>query len=155
MSLLLSTCAIDTALAHPTRGPDPPGKPTFEQKAVAALLVAEAGIEKEPGMVAVAEVIRNRAREKNKTPLQIVRQHRIFSSLNGKSLTQLIRKEELHPQFAAALGIAAVLLSHPETLPNTTRNATHFDSVARRPYWAADAKVTTTIGRHRFYRTAY
>jgi spore germination cell wall hydrolase CwlJ-like protein len=155
LSLLLGTVGVARAASSPVPKLEPPKRPSYDQKALAAVLVAEAGIENVAGMTAVAEVIRNRAREKEKTPLEVVRQHRIFSSLNGITLAQLIHKQESNPRFSAALAIAETLLVHPESLPNTTNNATHFDNIAKTPYWAAKAKVTSTIGRHRFYRTAY
>jgi spore germination cell wall hydrolase CwlJ-like protein len=128
---------------------------SYLQRAVAALLVAEAGCDKQPGMLGVAEVIRNRARTKGKTPIAIIKQPGVFSSLNDTDLGSLIHKNQDHPQFTAALRIANVLLQRPESLPNTTRNATHFDNVRNAPYWTHAAKVTVTIGNHRFYRTAY
>jgi spore germination cell wall hydrolase CwlJ-like protein len=122
---------------------------------VAALLVAEAGCDKQPGMLGVAEVIRNRAREKRKTPLAIIKQPGVFSSLTDTDLSALIRKQESHPQFATALKIARLLVQNPDRLPNTTRNATHFDNIHRAPFWSLTAKTTVTIGNHRFYRAAY
>ena len=124
-------------------------------KAVASLLVAEAGCDKQPGMLGVAEVIRNRAREKRKTPLAIIQQPGVFSSLIDTDLTTLIRRQTTHPQFASALRLARLLLQDPNRLPNTTRNATHFDNVNRTPFWSLTAKATVTIGNHRFYRAAY
>ena len=127
----------------------------YNQKALAAVLVAEAGIDKKKGMTSVAEVIRNRAREKKKSPLQVIRQKGAFTSLAGRTLDRVIREAVESPVYPEALEIAWVLLNHPEQLPNNTNNATHFDRIGKKPYWAATAQVTATIGRHRFYRTRY
>ena len=129
--------------------------PGYTERAIAAVLVAEAGIDKQRGMTGVAEVIRNRAREKKKSPIQIVKQKAVFTSLRGKSLDQVIVRASSSPEFGVALRIADLLLHHPDQLPNTTKNATHFDRIDKRPYWAEEAEVTTTIGHHRFYRTRY
>jgi spore germination cell wall hydrolase CwlJ-like protein len=127
----------------------------YNQRAVAAILVAEAGCDKQPGMLGVAEVVRNRARDKRTTPLAIVKQPGVFSSLLETDLAGLIRKHKSDPQFPTALKIARVLLEKPDRLPNTTRNATHFDQTKNSPSWAYTAQATVTIGHHRFYRAPY
>src|SRR5664279_2351647 len=52
---------------------------TYGQRLVAAVLMGEAEGEGEAGMVAVAEVVRNRAVERGRSPLQVVCQKRAFS----------------------------------------------------------------------------
>jgi spore germination cell wall hydrolase CwlJ-like protein len=154
MLLLASWMATDAHAGYNVaERPKPEG--TYLQRAVAAILVAEAGCDKQRGMIGVAEVIRNRAREKKKSPVAIIKQPGVFSSLIDTDLDAMIRKQSSHPQFASALRIARMLLNEPERLPNTTRNATHFDNVNNSPYWTLTAKATVTIGSHRFYRTSY
>ena len=152
LSISLTVIGAGTALAAPDRSRH---EAEYNQKAVAAILVAEAGCDKQSGMVGVAEVVRNRARQKRTAPLAIVKQPGVFSSLNDTDLPSLIRKHRSDPQFPAALRIAKVLLENPDRLPNTTRNATHFDQTKNTPSWAYTAQVTVTIGRHRFYRAPY
>ncbi len=127
----------------------------YTVKAIASILVAEAGCDKQPGLLAVAEVIRNRAREKHKTPIAIIKQPGAFSSLLDTDLDALISKQRNHPQFPTALKIARSLLRRPASLPDTTHRATHFDHINNAPYWVQFARATATIGSHRFYRTAY
>lgn len=124
----------------------------YELKAVATILVAEAGIDGEKGMMAVAEVIRNRAQIKNKKPIEIIKQRGAFSSLRGKTIDGLIQKHSHYPQIRVALEIAYELLTSPRSIANTTNNATHFDMITRHPWWCKYTTVTTTIGHHRFYQ---
>ncbi len=127
----------------------------YEIKVIATILVAEAGIDGEPGMVGVAEVIRNRAQIKRKKPTDIVKQKGTFSSLLGQTLAGLIRMHAKHPQIHVAREIAYTLLTRPETLPNTTHHATHFDICNRTPWWARHTTVTAHIGHHKFYRGTF
>lgn len=124
---------------------------TYGQKVVAAVLLAEARGEGETGMVAVAEVIRRRADQKGITPLQVVKPG-AFSSLNGKTHDQIVRKFENHPMFPEALRIARMLYNEPQKLRNITRGATHFTNKEETPYWAVNQTPVAVIGNHAFYR---
>lgn len=157
MRRIISLLAFGLLAAKAAAAPQKarPAEAEYAVKAIAAVLVAEAGCDKQPGLLAVAEVIRNRAREKHKTPLAIVKQPGVFSSLLEDSLDSLIAKQSRHPQYPAALKLARKLVKDPASLPNTTRRATHFDHVGNQPFWALTARPTTVIGNHRFYRTAY
>jgi spore germination cell wall hydrolase CwlJ-like protein len=130
---------------------------SYAHKAVAAVIVGEAGNQGEAGMSAVAEVIRQRTREMKKTPDQVVLAGRngkhAFSCLNGLGPDALIRKQRREkPQFEYALGLAEKLFSAPETLPNATKQATHFTRKEEKPWWARGHKPVVIIGAHAFYR---
>ena len=132
-----------------------PGQ-TYEERAVAAILMAEAWSEGVRGMTAVAEVIHQRAEEKDQTPLQVVaaRRGRIhaFSCLNGTTLSGLIRKFEDAPDFQDALHIAHMACQTPGRLPDITNSANHYTRRSEHPYWAKGKKPVAVIGHHAFYK---
>src|SRR5579864_1398902 len=80
---------------------------TYEERAVAAVLMGEAWSDGVPGMTAVAEVVHQRAVEKGRSPLQIVSAHRgrvhAFSCLNRTTLDRLIAKFSPEPDYQKAL----------------------------------------------------
>ncbi|HTL74616.1 MAG TPA: cell wall hydrolase [bacterium] len=130
---------------------------TYEQQAVAAVLMGEAWSEGVLGMTAVAEVIRQRAVEKSRTPLQIVSAHRgkfhAFSCLNGTTLDLLIAKFSPEPSFRLALEIVQkTCLDSNEESPGLTKAATHYTLATERPYWAEGQHPVAIIGRHAFYK---
>lgn len=130
---------------------------TYTHKAVAAVIVGEAGNQGEAGMAAVAEVIRQRCIEMKKTPTQVVLAGRngrhAFSCLNGLGADALIRKQSRERgAFLYALGLADKLFSAPESLPNTTFKATHFTRKEEKPWWAKGHKPVVIIKDHAFYR---
>jgi spore germination cell wall hydrolase CwlJ-like protein len=129
---------------------------TYEEQAVAAILMAEAWSEGEQGMTAVAEVIHQRAKEKRRTPLAVVSARRgryhAFSCLNGTTLEQLIQKFRAQPDYQKALRIANTACQTPEQLPGITNAATHFTRKTEQPYWAKDQQPVAVIGRHAFYK---
>ena len=129
---------------------------TYQERAVAAVLMAEAWSEGLRGMTAVGEVIHQRAKEQGRTPLQVVAARRgrvrAFSCLNGKTLDGLIRRYSPEPDFQGALQIAHTVCCEPHRLPGLTRSANHFTRKTERPYWAAGQEPVAIIGRHAFYR---
>jgi N-acetylmuramoyl-L-alanine amidase len=129
---------------------------TYQEEAVAAVLMGEAWSEGTRGMTAVAEVIHQRAAEKGRTPLQVVAFHRgpvhAFSCLNGTTLDRLIRKFSPEPDFQQALQLAETVCHEPDRLPGLTRAANHYTRATERPAWAAGKHPVAIIGRHAFYR---
>jgi spore germination cell wall hydrolase CwlJ-like protein len=125
--------------------------PTYGQRIVAAVLMGEAVGEGEAGMVAVAEVIRNRAVEHHCSPLQVVCRKWAFSCLNGKTTEQLYRKHCRSPLFAQALRIARTLYNSPQDLPGTTKGATFYDRKDAKPPWLSEVRQVAIIGQHAFY----
>lgn len=122
---------------------------TYGQQVVAAVLMAEAWGEGEEGMIAVAEVIRNRADRYEISPLAVVKQRRQFSSLNQSSPQALIRRYWKTNDWGLAIKIAKVLYNEPEKLPGITKGASHYDVGI--PSWARGQKPVAIIGNHRFW----
>jgi spore germination cell wall hydrolase CwlJ-like protein len=128
---------------------------TYQEKVVAAVLLGEAWCQGRVGMVAVAEVIRQRSRERDLTPLQVVTQHKAFSCLNRTTPDRLVRRYQDEPAFAEALGVARVLCVEPHKLPGITNSANHFTRVDERPRWARGQRPVAVIRSHAFYRLKY
>lgn len=129
---------------------------TYQEQAVAAVLMGEAWSEEVRGMTAVADVIHQRAVEKSWTPLQVVAAHRggihAFSCVNGTSLDQLIQKFSPEPDYQRALQIAKTVCESPARLPDFTNGANHYTCATEHPYWARGKQPVAIIGRHAFYR---
>lgn len=132
-----------------------PGQ-TYEEKAVAAVLMGEAWSEGVRGMTAIAEVIHQRAREKGRTPLQIVAARRgklhAFSCVNGTTLDQLIRRFRPETAYSTAIQLAQMVCQTPAQLPGLAKSANHFTRATELPYWAKGERPVAVIGRHAFYR---
>jgi spore germination cell wall hydrolase CwlJ-like protein len=107
-------------------------------------------------MLAVGEVIRERAVRLQKTPLQVVTVGRrgvhAFSCLNGTTIDSLIRKFANKPEYKTALDVARIVCRQPEKLPGLTHGATHFTRASERPSWARGKTPVAVIGAHAFYR---
>ena len=115
---------------------------------VAAVLVSEAGIDREPGMIAVMEVVNTRATIRGSSHADVVRRPMQFSCLNGVKESDLIAKAKLHRMWGAAMLIA----SSPGTT-HSTRGATHYESIHfKTPKWAKGKPVVAVVGRHKFYK---
>lgn len=131
---------------------------TYQERAVAAVLMGEAWSEGSRGMTAVAEVIHERARRRAKTPLAVVSERNrargiwAFSCLNGVGIERLIQRFERESDFQVALRIAQVAVREPQKLPGITKGATHFTLARERPYWARGHRPVAVLGRHVFYR---
>ncbi len=124
----------------------------FEEKAVAAVIVAEAGNQGERGMTAVGEVIHQRKKESGISILEVLKKRRAFSCLNETTLDALVRKFEGTEEFMVALRIAEKVCRRPEQLPGITHRANHFTRTDEKPYWARGKIPVAVIGQHSFYR---
>jgi spore germination cell wall hydrolase CwlJ-like protein len=129
---------------------------TYEEKAVAAVLMGEAWSEGIQGMTAVAEVIHQRSLDKKKTPLQVVmaRGGRVhaFSCLNGTTMGALITRYSRKADYDKALEIAQAVCEEPDKLPGLTQAANHFTLATEQPYWAYGKQPVVIIGQHAFYK---
>jgi N-acetylmuramoyl-L-alanine amidase len=129
---------------------------THQERAVAAVLMGEAWSDGVPGMTAVAEVIHQRAVEKNQTPLQVLSAHRgkvhAFSCLNGTTPDLLVEKFIGEPAYQQALQLAQWVCEAPAQLPGLVKSANHFTRYDERPYWARGQRPVAIIGQHAFYR---
>lgn len=124
---------------------------TFEHKVVAAVLMAEAWSDGKHGMLAVGEVIRERARLRKCTPLAVVTERRAFSCLNRTTPRALVAKFESLADFAWALDTARTVVDHPGRLPGIARGATHFVRHGHPVYWARGRRPVMTTRYHAFY----
>ncbi|MFM1943237.1 MAG: hypothetical protein RI897_2219 [Verrucomicrobiota bacterium] len=130
--------------------------PSYQEKAVAAVLMGEAWGEGTIGMTAVGEVIRERANRLKRTPLRIVTTgkngYHAFSCLNGTHIDALITKFQKAPEYKKALEISRMVCRYPSQLPGITQGATHFVISTEIPYWAEGYEPVAIIGAHAFYR---
>ncbi|MCX6892422.1 MAG: cell wall hydrolase [Verrucomicrobiota bacterium] len=130
----------------------PCGAASFDQRLIAAVLMAEARGDGIVGMTAVGEVIANRARKRQLSPVLIVQQTFQFSPLNRLRPHQLISRYEKLPLYRHALQIASTVIEAPEALPGLTAGADHFEQIgAPIPRWARGRKPVAIIGGHRFW----
>jgi spore germination cell wall hydrolase CwlJ-like protein len=125
---------------------------TYEEQAVAAVLMGEAWADGRPGMTAVAEVIHQRALEKSRAPIQVISANRAFSCLNGTTLNRLIWKFSQQPDYQQALQLAQLACQAPGLLPGLSNSANHFTRTSEHPYWAKGHHPVAIVGRHAFYR---
>ena len=123
---------------------------TYGQKVVAAVLLAEARGEGRAGMIAVAEVIRNRADRLGFSPLAVVKVPRHFSCLDATTPENLIRRFWKNPLWVEAVEIARMVYNEPDRLPGITCGATHY--VNGEAWWSKGHEPVVVIGRHRFFR---
>lgn len=124
---------------------------------VAAVIAGEARGEGRTGMMAVAEVIRQRSLETGTPPNEVVMHG--FSCINRESPKELYRRllnaggsDFMALKYAERL--AAWLFVAPHRLSNLTRCANHYHEVSICPSWSKspEARRTAIIGRHVFYR---
>lgn len=130
--------AAFTAAAKPT--------PT---EVVAAVLIAEAGGERDPArsMRAVREVIQMRAWQQQRTELAVVTAPRQFSCLNRTTTARLVAAAKSHPQWPAAARLAAAPVAQA-----TVWQANHYHAATINPAWAKGARPIAIVGGHYFYR---
>jgi N-acetylmuramoyl-L-alanine amidase len=125
---------------------------TYGQRMVAAVLVAEAGVDGTEGMTAVAEVIRNRADARGISPLAVVMQPGQFTPVTrAGSVDNLYFKHSRSKFYKEALRIAVIAYNTPEKLPGITKGATYFHVTNMPPYWANGLRPVATVGSHHFY----
>ncbi len=133
--------------------------PTYEERAVASVLMGEARSEGTMGMTAVAEVIHQRTVDKKEAPLQVISAHHgrvhAFSCINGTTLNAMIDRFSSQPAYQRALTIAQLVCEAPNRLPGLSNFANHFTLVDERPYWAKGLRPVAIIGSHAFYRVKH
>ena len=130
----------------------PCGAASFDERLVAAVLMAEARGEGHVGMTAVGEVIANRARKRQKHPGAVVQESYQFSPLNGTKAQELVSRYEKMPLYREALRIANTVIRTPAKLPGLTAGADHFDDLREpTPLWARGRRPVAVVGGHRFW----
>jgi spore germination cell wall hydrolase CwlJ-like protein len=127
---------------------------SWQEQVVASVIMGEARGEGRTGMIAVGEVIRQRCCERKQTPFQVVTARKEFSSKNGCTAAQMVRRYSKIREWATALSVADLVCNSPERLPGITRQANCFDHKNGHPSWLARAELRATIGNHAFYRVA-
>ena len=133
--------------------PDP-----WERQVVAACLVLEASSEGPLGLMAVANVISNRADGNPRQFYKVVRTPYAFSSFNavtegrtgGQGYAPMVRKASRDPNWGLSLKVVDRL--YAGTLQDLTNGATHFSLKRERASWMSEMKVTAIIGSHKFMR---
>jgi len=130
---------------------------TYEQRVIAAVIAGEAANQGRAGMVAVAEVIRQRVNESGWTPFRVVtdgnrRGIHAFSCINRTTPPALVRKWQRDPGYETASQLAQLLCEAPEKLPDTTRSANYFSQLGEKPEWARGRSPVVVIKGHAFYR---
>jgi len=125
---------------------------SFEERLVAAVLMAEARGEGIIGMTAVGEVIANRARKRQISPGLVVQEPHQFSPLNRVKPHELIMRYEKMSLYREALRIAVTVVESPTELPGLAAGADHFESIrALVPRWARGRQPVVIVGGHRFW----
>lgn len=129
---------------------------SYERQIIAAVLVLEAANQGEDGMLAVLNVINNRAGgDPNKAIYQVARR-KAFSCIN--SITS-----QKHPDYGPAIGRAMKDRTWTQALlmvdaycaghlgPDNTGGATHY-CIDPPQSWRDQLVFTKTIGMHKFFR---
>jgi spore germination cell wall hydrolase CwlJ-like protein len=145
--VIIGTLTLAEKAAATTYDPCP-----YSNDIIVTTIILEAGGEYHIGALeAVYEVIKTRARKRNKTLAQICLQRKQFSCWNGKadgikSLEATIAKAKKHPRWKTAENILG-------SNTNFTNGADHYHAdYINKPYWAHSMTVTAKIGRHIFYK---
>lgn len=133
--------------------PDP-----WERQVVAACLVLEASSEGPIGLMAVGNVIANRADGDPRRYYKVVKKPYAFSSMNaattrtsgGQAYADLVRKASRDPNWGLSLNVVDRL--YTGQLQDLTNGATHFALKSKRSSWMSSMKVTAVIGNHKFMR---
>lgn len=124
----------------------------YIDRVVAAVLMAEAGVEGEKGMQAVAEVILVRSRHTGRSPYQTVLIPKWFSCLNNTEARSLVYKFQHTSEFVKAERIATMLRLNPEAITKHTRGSDHYKRKGSYAKWAEGKWPHAVIGNHEFYR---
>jgi spore germination cell wall hydrolase CwlJ-like protein len=128
---------------------------TYQHRVVAAVILGEAACQGSNGMLAVGEVISQRAKLSGATPLQVVCKRKAFSCLNGRSPDQLVRKQSKQAGYPEALRVARLVVDAPQRLPGIAKGATHFTRADERPSWARGVRPVLVLKDHAFYKLPY
>lgn len=131
---------------------------SWERQVVAACLVLEASSEGPIGLMAVANVIANRADGNPRRYYKVVKKPYAFSSMNtattvksgGQAYANLVRRASRDPNWGLSLNVVDKLYSG--RLQDLTNGATHFALKSKRSSWMSSMKITAVIGNHKFMR---
>jgi spore germination cell wall hydrolase CwlJ-like protein len=122
----------------------------FDNQVIASVLILEAGGERDSrAMPAVFEVIKNRSKERNLSPYQVVKQNKQFSCCNNRTDSQIISLAKSHPKYRIALEIVTKTTHHAFFVGGANH---YYATSIKPPYWAEENKFVIQIGNHRFYK---
>lgn len=125
---------------------------SYEEKSVAAVLMAEAWNQGSDGMLGVGEVIATRARDNRQTPWGVISADGAFSCLRRRSIDQWIRHFQGTKDWPAVVAIAQRVVQRPKSLPGLTRGANHFTRREEKPRWARGRRPVLVLRDHAFYK---
>ena len=144
--IISSLCLCNSSAGVDTLTPD--------QKVIAMTILGEARGEGYAGMYAVACVIQQRMKERNKTGAQVCLKNNgkvwQFSCWNPndpnrRKLTHLLNTPEGYWAKRIAVNIGKLN-------SNYVKQANHYCNIKSKPYWAKNKKPIIIIGDHKFYR---
>ncbi|WP_159953039.1 PLxRFG domain-containing protein [Rhizobium sp. 18065] len=138
----------------PTSAPaaPPPRKidmPDTDRRDLVNTMIAEAAAEGETGMAAVANVIKNRADRRGKSPADIVREPAQFTGYSAPGPAAVKAMEDPALRQKAESILDSVLAGE---LPDVTDGADHYHAKSVNPAWASAMPRTKEVGNHLFYR---
>lgn len=124
----------------------------WEKSVVAACLILEASNQGEEGLVAVANVIYNRANHRPEMIYRVVKKPRAFSALNDRpnGFATHVTRASRDKNWRRALLIVEWL--YEGSLWDTTKGATHYSRVEEYVPWMEGLTVTKIIGNHKFMK---
>ena len=133
--------------------PDP-----WARQIIAACLILEASNQGEEGMIAVANVINNRAYGEPSRIYRVVKKPYAFTSLNSATTGKTgklgyaghVTHASRDRNWKLALNIVDRL--YAGTLPDLTGGATHYSLVGEHVSWMNSMRQTKVIGSHKFLR---
>ena len=115
---------------------------------VTLVLLGEARNQTPQGMAAVAQVILNRARERDMSVKAVCLQPSQFSCLNVISRRSEAILAESRAMTIQAQCLAAFICHNVDVMPNFRHN--HYHTLNVSPYWSKQGRNKTIIGDHVF-----
>ena len=130
----------------------------WERQIIAACLILEASDQGEQGMIAVANVMHNRADGVSSRIYREIRKPYAFSSLNGATTGKTgnrgyaghVTKASRDHHWRLALQVVDRMFAG--TLQDITNGATHYTVVSEQVSWMKRMQLTAVIGNHKFLR---
>lgn len=112
-----------------------------ENACVQAIVYKEAGAEPTKGVAAVVQVIRHRAKKRNKTMCQVVKEKGQFSSYKkGMNLKRVEIPQKFLHKYKKAV-----------TMPPVVPACVDSFHSGPKPEWAKRKRLVTTVAHHKFY----
>ena len=150
LAAILGVSIFNTADAYT---PDP-----WARQIIAACLILEASDQGERGMIAVANVMNNRAGGNPSRIYREVKKPYAFTSLNAASTGRTgnrgyaghVTRASRDPNWRTALRIVDRM--YAGTLSDLTKGATHYSLVNEHVSWMRSMRLTVVIGSHKFLR---